>query len=59
MQNVTDIDTCSIKSLQSMISLLVAKYTVLDGVDKLPLEVYKQLEIFSMRRECLLDSRIV
>lgn len=59
MQNVTDIDTCSIKSLQSMISLLGAKYTVLDGVDKLPLEVYKQLEIFSMRRECLLDSRIV
>lgn len=59
MQNVTDIDTCSIKSLQSMISLMGAKYTVLEGVDKLPVEVYKQLEIFSMRRECLLDSSIV
>lgn len=59
IQNVSDIDTCSIKALQSLIQILGTKYSVLNCIDDIPLELRNQLEVFSMRRECLVDTNFV
>ena len=59
VDNVSDIDTCSIKALQSMVQLLGTRYNVLDGIVELPLELANLIDVFSMRRECLVNSQYV
>lgn len=59
IQNVSDIDTCGLKPLQSMAQIMGAKYNIFDGIDDLPLEIANLVDVFSMRRECLTSSQFV
>ena len=59
MQNVADIDTCTIKALQSMAQILGTKYSILESFDTIPLEIQNLVDIFSMRKDCLLDSSLM
>lgn len=59
IQNVSDIDTCTVKSLQSMAQIMGAKYNIFEGIADLPLELANLVDVFSMRRECLTSSQFV
>ena len=59
IDNVSDIDTCTTKALQSMVKLLGTNYNILDGINDIPLELVNLIDVFSMRRECLVNSKYV
>ena len=59
IENVADIDTCTTKALQSMVQILGTKYSILDGLSSVPQELIDLIDVFSMRRECLLSSKYV
>ena len=56
IDNVANIDTCNIRSLQSMIKTIGTNYTVINDINTFPIEVQNYIDIFSIQRELLLNS---
>ncbi len=56
IDNISDIDTCKIKALQSMISQLGVNYTIFDKIKLMPLQIVKILDVLSIKKEYLLES---
>lgn len=56
IDDVSDIDTCDIKALQSMIQILGTNFSVFKSIERCPLEIVKLINIFSMRKDYLLNS---
>ena len=42
-----------------MVQILGTNYNVLDSLSNIPLEILDLVDIFSMRRDCLLDSSVM
>jgi len=59
IDNISDIDTCKIKSLQSMISQLGINYTVFDKIKLMPLKILKLIDVLSIKKEYLLNGNKV
>lgn len=53
---VCNIDTCSIKSLKSMMKLVGSSYSIFGNIDMLPLEVMQLLDVLSISRKYLLQD---
>lgn len=53
IQYVSDVDTCKIKSLRSMLQLFNYKCTILDGLFDMPAEVLKAIDILSIDKKYL------
>ena len=56
IDNVSDIDCCKIKSLQSMIQLLGISYNIFDKLKIMPLTIVKLIDILSIKKEYLVKS---
>ena len=57
IDNVSDIDLCNIESIQSLLDMIGADYSVLKNIQTFPDEIRHLIDIFSVRREYLLNSR--
>ena len=59
IQDVSDINTCAVKSVCSMSKMVgTDNYVVIDELSKLPREILNLLDIFSIKREYLLDKNV-
>jgi hypothetical protein len=56
IDNVSNVDLCKIKALQSMLNIIGVKYNVLDTFDKIPIEIANLMDILSINRSYLLQS---
>lgn len=56
IDNVSDIDCCKVKSLQSMIQLLGVSYNIFDKLKIMPLTIVKLIDILSIKKEYLVKS---
>ena len=56
IDNVSDIDCCKVKSLQSMIQLLGVNYNIFDKLKIMPLTIVKLIDILSIKKEYLVKS---
>lgn len=59
IQYVSDVDTCKIKSLRSMLQLFNYKCTMLDGLFDMPAEVLKAMDILSIDKKYLKKAGFV
>lgn len=57
IDNVSDIDLCNIESIQSLLDMIGADYSVLKNIQTFPDEIRHLIDIFSVRREYLLNSK--
>lgn len=53
IDNVSNVDTCKVSQLQSMISQLGVKYTVFNDIQSMPLDIQNLIDTFSIKREYL------
>lgn len=53
---VSNIDTCKLKSLKSMMKLVGSSYDIFGNIDMLPIEVVQLLDVLSISKKYLLDS---
>lgn len=56
IDNVCDVDTCSVKALQSMIQILGTKFSIFDSLKNCPVEILNLIDIFSIRKDYLINS---
>ena len=56
IDNVSDIDCCKVKSLQSMIQLLGISYNIFDKLKIMPLTIVKLIDILSIKKEYLIKQ---
>ena len=54
---VSNVDMCKVKSLRSMMKMLGFDYTIFDDFDLVPAEVIDMLNVVSIDRKYLLDSK--
>ena len=59
IDNVSNIDTCSVKALQSMIQIIGTRFSVFDNLKACPVDIMNLINVFSMRRDYLLNSEKV
>jgi len=58
INNVSNVDLCKVKALKSMIDVLGVKYSVLDNIDAVPLELLNMIDMLSINKKYLLDSKV-
>lgn len=56
IDDIADIDTCDVKSLESMAQILGTDYSVFQTLDSAPLEIQQLVNVFSIRKDYLLNS---
>lgn len=56
IDNVSNIDTCSVKALQSMVQILGTNFSVFDNLADSPVEIIDLINVFSVRKDYLLNS---
>ena len=57
IDNVSNIDLCKIKALQSMINVVGMNYDVLPMLNTIPVEIANLMDILSINKKYLLDSK--
>ena len=58
IDNVSNVDLCKIKSLQSMMQVVGLKYSVLDAFKSIPVEVANLMDVLSINKSYLLRSGV-
>lgn len=56
IDDVSNIDTCEIKALQSMTQILGTEYSIFSTINSAPLEIQQLINVFSVRHDYLLNS---
>lgn len=56
IDNISDVDVCKIKSLQSLINQLGINYTIFEKIQQLPLKILKLIDILSIKKEYLIKN---
>lgn len=56
IDNVSNVDLCKIRALQSMIQIVGIKYDVLASFDRIPIEIANLMDILSINKSYLLQS---
>jgi len=59
IDDVCDIDTCSIKALKSMAQALGTEHSAFKTIQDAPLEILDLLDVFTIRKDYLLNSKKV
>ena len=57
IDNVSNVDTCEIKSLRSMLELLGINYRVIDKVQYYPIEIQHLISLLSMNKKYLFNNK--
>lgn len=57
--DIADIDTCEVKSLQSMLEILGTKYSIFNIINDCPLEIFKLINILSIKPEFLIKDGVL
>lgn len=57
IDNVSNVDLCKVKSLQSMIKILGIDYNIINDVDAMPVELVSLVDILSINKHYLLDNK--
>lgn len=57
IDNAANVDLCKVKALQSMIKIVGVKYEVLQSFSNIPVEIANLIDILSINRRYLLDSK--
>lgn len=57
IDNVSNIDICKIKSLQSMIQQLGINYTLFDKLKLMPIQILNLIDILSIKKEYLINDK--
>ena len=57
IDNAANVDLCKVKALQSMIKIVGVKYEVLESFSNIPVEIANLIDILSINRRYLLDSK--
>jgi hypothetical protein len=56
IDNVSNVDLCKIKALQSMLKIVGLEYDILDSFSTIPVEIANLMDILSINRSYLLHS---
>ncbi len=59
IEKVSDVDTCKLTSLRSMMKMIDMQYDVLDNVEFYPLEIRNLVDVLSISRGKLFDNRFM
>ena len=59
IDNVCNVDLCKVKALKSILSSFGLKYSVVDSIDTIPLEIQNVIDVMSINKKYLLSSGIV
>lgn len=58
LDNVSNVDLCKIKALQSMIQVIGLRYDVFDTFRTIPVEIANLMDILSINKSYLLNSKV-
>jgi len=58
IDNVSNIDLCKIKALKSIMQITGVDYSLVDDIKSIPLEVLNLLDLLSVNKKYLLNSRV-
>lgn len=53
---VSNVETCKVRSLRSMMKMLGFDYTVFDDIDRMPIEIVNLMNVMSISKNRLLDN---
>ena len=59
IDNVCNVDLCKVKALKSILSSFGLKYSVVDSIDTIPLEIQNIIDIMSINKKYLLSAGII
>lgn len=59
IDNVSNVDTCKVRALKSMMSLVGCDYNVLDKVGYYPIEIQNLIDILSISKKYLLSNKYI
>ena len=59
IDNVSNVDTCKVKALRSMMSMLGSDYTLLDKISYYPIEIQNLIDILSISKKYLLNNKYI
>ena len=59
IDNVCNVDLCKVKALKSILSSFGLKYSVVDSIDTIPLEIQNIIDVMSINKKYLLSAGIV
>jgi len=57
IDNVSNVDLCKVKNLQSMIKILGIDYNVINDVEAMPVELVNLIDILSINKHYLVDNK--
>ena len=58
LDNVSNVDLCNVKALQSMMKIVGIQYDVLQSYNSIPVEIARIMDMLSINSKYLLDSKI-
>lgn len=56
IDNVSNIDTCKVRALKSMMQFIGSDYNVLDKIGYYPIEIQNLIDVLSMSKKYLLNN---
>ena len=56
IDNVSNVDTCKVRALKSMMRIVGSEYNVLDKIGYYPIEIQNLIDILSIRKKQLLSN---
>lgn len=59
IDNVSNVDTCKIKSLRSMLTMVGLNYLVIDKVSYYPIEIQALIDLLSINKKNLLNNQFI
>ena len=59
IDNLVNIDTCTVKGLQSLADILGTDYVIFNNIDDFPIDIIKMLDVLSIKKEYLASSKHV
>ena len=57
IDNVSNVDLCKVKNLQSMIKILGIDYNIINDVEAMPIELVNLIDILSINKHYLTDNK--
>jgi hypothetical protein len=59
VENISNVDTCKISSLKSMMECIGIEYTIFNRIKNIPLEIQKLMDILSINKRYLLKNNFL
>ena len=59
IDNVSNVDTCKVRALKSMMRMVGSDYNILDRIGFYPLEIQNLIDILSISKKKLLDNKYI